>query len=74
MTHIDSDVKWLGIGIFEVASKDWEEVPGVKALFEGVAGWNTHLDEVGLTGWPGRQGERCASSKRSRSAPTPITP
>lgn len=53
--NIDSDVKWLGIGIFEVASKDWEDVPeDSKELFEGyVAGWNTHLDEVGLDGLAG---------------------
>jgi len=54
--NIDSDVKWLGIGIYQLAAKDWKTVPAeAKGLFEAyVAGWNAHLRTVGvdhLGGW-----------------------
>ena len=54
--NIESDVKWLGIGVHELASSDWESVSEETAsLFEAyAAGWNAHLTEVGVdgvTGW-----------------------
>jgi acyl-homoserine-lactone acylase len=54
--NLDSDIQWRAIGMFDRATKDWEDVPDdAKALFESyAAGWNTHLDEVGvdgITGW-----------------------
>lgn len=54
--NLSSDVKWLGIGIFARASKDWNGVPkDARRLFEAyVTGWNTHLEKVGvkrLAGW-----------------------
>ncbi|CAN5522609.1 N-acyl homoserine lactone acylase QqaR [soil metagenome] len=53
--NIQSDVKWLGIGIYERALKDWGTVPDeAKRLFDAyVAGWNAHLEEVGVDGLAG---------------------
>lgn len=54
--NLDSDVQWRAIGIFDLASEDWEGLSEeTSSLFESfVAGWNTHLDEVGvdeISGW-----------------------
>jgi acyl-homoserine-lactone acylase len=54
--NLDSDIQWRSIGMFDLATEDWKDVPDdAKALFESyVAGWNLHLDEVGVDeigGW-----------------------
>lgn len=50
--HRSSDIAWRGIGIHARASADWDEVPEEnRELFEAfTAGWNTHLDHVGVDG------------------------
>jgi acyl-homoserine-lactone acylase len=54
--NLNSDIQWKTIGLFELAQQDWEELdPEVAAMFEAfAAGWNAHLEEVGvdeLAGW-----------------------
>lgn len=54
--NLNSDIQWRTIGMFDLATEDWEDVPDdARALFESyAAGWNLHLDEVGVDeigGW-----------------------
>ena len=53
--NVDSDISWKVIGIFERASEDWKGASdGVVELITAfTAGWNAHLDEVGVDGLPG---------------------
>ncbi|HET6835476.1 MAG TPA: penicillin acylase family protein [Acidimicrobiales bacterium] len=53
--NVDSDIAWKAIGIFELASADWERASdGVVELVTAFsAGWNAQLDEVGADGLPG---------------------
>lgn len=53
--HLASDLQWRTIGIFDAATKDFaEESPDVQALMRSfTAGWNAHLDEVGVEGIAG---------------------
>ena len=53
--NVASDVQWRAIGIFDVATKDWQDVPeDAQGLFESyAAGWNLHLEEVGTDGVKG---------------------
>ena len=54
--NINSDLAWASIGINELARVDYRSVPSdITEQFEAfAAGWNAHLEEVGvegLTGW-----------------------
>jgi acyl-homoserine-lactone acylase len=54
--NVASDMAWRQIGILDIATDDWEDVPDdVEALVTAFAdGWNAQLDEVGadgLAGW-----------------------
>lgn len=53
--HLNSDVQWRAIGIFDLALDDWEALEDeTTSLFEAfVAGWNAHLEEVGVDGLAG---------------------
>ncbi|HEY3142661.1 MAG TPA: penicillin acylase family protein [Acidimicrobiales bacterium] len=50
--NLSSDYAWRSIGIFDRAEQDWEEAsPKVQDLLTAfAAGWNAHLDEVGVDG------------------------
>ena len=50
--HLNSDIAWRTIGIFERASQDWEQAaPETREVIEAFAvGWNLHLDTVGADG------------------------
>jgi acyl-homoserine-lactone acylase len=50
--NLDSDVQWLGIGIYDRSVADWAKLGAeAKGLFNAyVDGWNTHLNEVGVGG------------------------
>ncbi|MCB1031166.1 MAG: penicillin acylase family protein, partial [Acidimicrobiales bacterium] len=59
--NLNSDIQWRTIGIFDSATKDWEKIPAeVQDMFKAfTAGWNSHLEEVGvdkISGW-------CAAEK-----------
>ncbi len=54
--HLNSDIAWRAIGIYQRASQDWEKMSADnKALFEAfTAGWNLNLTETGpdkISGW-----------------------
>ncbi|MCC5951373.1 MAG: penicillin acylase family protein [Acidimicrobiia bacterium] len=53
--HITSDLAWRTIGIFDIASDDWEDASDdVRQLFEAYTdGWNGHLEAVGADGIEG---------------------
>lgn len=53
--HMDSDLQWRTIGIFDRAIKDFAEAsPDVQTLMTSfVAGWNAHLDASGVDGIDG---------------------
>jgi acyl-homoserine-lactone acylase len=53
--NVDSDFAWKAIGIFDLASDDWNDASdGVVELITAfTAGWNAQLDEVGADGLPG---------------------
>ncbi|NLA37406.1 MAG: penicillin acylase family protein, partial [Actinobacteria bacterium] len=50
--HLNSDIAWRTIGIFERASQDWQNAaPETREVIEAFsAGWNLHLDTVGVDG------------------------
>lgn len=53
--NVSSDIAWRTIGIFDRAGDEWEDVdPDVDELVTSfTAGWNAHLDEVGVDDLPG---------------------
>ena len=53
--NVDSDIAWKVIGIFDRASKDFEDAsPRTVESFQAfAAGWNAHLDDVGVEGLSG---------------------
>jgi acyl-homoserine-lactone acylase len=53
--NVDSDIAWKVIGIFDRASKDFEDAsPRTVESFKAFAtGWNAHLDDVGVEGLSG---------------------
>ncbi len=53
--HLESDLQWRTIGIFDRATKDFTEASAdVQALMTSfTAGWNAHLDDVGVDGIAG---------------------
>src|SRR5829696_96091 len=53
--NVDSDIAWKVIGIFDRASKDFEDAsPRTVESFDAfAAGWNAHLDDVGVEGLSG---------------------
>lgn len=53
--NIDSDFAWRAIGIFDRASLEWDRVSPrvVHSINAFTAGWNAHLEEVGVDGLAG---------------------
>lgn len=53
--NITSDFGWLALGIDARARQEWpDKSPEVRELFEGfAAGWNAHLEDVGVDGIKG---------------------
>jgi acyl-homoserine-lactone acylase len=53
--HLNSDIQWRAIGIFDLALADWEQLPAeTAALFDAFSsGWNAHLQAVGVDGVSG---------------------
>jgi acyl-homoserine-lactone acylase len=53
--HIDSDLAWKAIGIFDRASDDWNDASDdvIELITAFTAGWNAQLDEVGADGLGG---------------------
>lgn len=54
--NIKSDAAWLAIGIFDRASKDWEQIPAAtrELVTAFTDGWNGYLKATGVTkldGW-----------------------
>ena len=53
--NLNRDIQWRAIGMYDIAVEDWKDVPDdAKALFKSyAAGWNLHLEEVGVDDLPG---------------------
>jgi acyl-homoserine-lactone acylase len=56
--NIDADLAWRSVGIFERSQEEWDDTDGPTDEIRGfltayAAGWNAHLEEVGVDGLAG---------------------